>query len=127
MTRRPSTTKTTWAAIIWTVLIFVICWTPSRNLPISEHAPSFLKLIHADKIVHATIFAVFGFLWRRGTTAPSSIILAAGVALAVITELGQGTPFVGRDADVWDGLADILGLILGILSARMPKPPLAIP
>lgn len=106
----------TWPAILWTLLILVLCWTPRERLPTSESAPSFLKRIHADKVVHATIFAGFALLWRRAGSAGSvPLIAASGVALGIITELGQGTSIVGRDADLWDGLADAAGVGLGLL------------
>ncbi len=104
-----------WIAIVWTSLILIACWLPRSQMPVSEGAPSLLKLIHFDKIVHAGLFAGFAFLWRRATSASAtSRILAIGLALAVVTELGQATSWVGRDADVWDGLADAVGVLIGL-------------
>lgn len=109
---------TTWLAIGWTLLILVLCWTPPRHLPASETAPSLFKFAHADKVIHAAIFAGFALLWRRATAPSSALVIAvSGFALAIITELGQATPIVGRDADLWDGLADGVGVAIGLAAA----------
>jgi hypothetical protein len=105
-------------AIGWTLLILVLCWMPKSQMPLSETGPSLLPKIHADKIIHGAIFACFAILWRRASGRGSAlVIVVSGVALAVITELGQGTAIVGRDADVWDGLADVAGMSLGLAIA----------
>jgi VanZ family protein len=110
----------TWLAIGWTVLIFVLCWTPPRHLPVSESAPSLFKLAHIDKVLHAALFAGFAFLWRRATGPGSAPVIAvSGMALAVITELGQATELVGRDGDVADGMADVAGVLIGLVAAGM--------
>jgi VanZ family protein len=126
--RMPS--KRTALAIGWTLLIFVLCWMPKSQMPLREGGPSLLPKIHADKIIHVTIFACFAILWRRASGRGSALVIAvSGVALAVITELGQSTTLVGRDADVWDGLADTAGVLLGLAIAiwlerkrTMPEP-----
>jgi VanZ family protein len=105
-------------ALVWTLLILALCWTPRAHLPLRETGPSLLSRTHADKVVHAGIFGLFALLWRRASGPGSLAVIAiSGVALAVITELGQETAFVGRDADIWDGLADTLGVGLGLLLA----------
>jgi hypothetical protein len=108
----------TWLAIAWTVLILVLCWTPPRHLPMSEGGPSLFHLMGLDKIIHGGIFAVFALLWRKATCPASTPIIAlSGLALAVITELGQATSLVGRDADLWDGIADTAGVGVGLVVA----------
>lgn len=108
----------TWLAIAWTVLILVLCWTPPRHLPMPERGPSFFHMIGGDKIIHGGIFAVFALLWRKATSSASAPIIAiSGLALAVITELGQATSLVGRDGDLWDGIADTTGVGVGLVFA----------
>ena len=55
----------------------------------------------------------------RRATSPASVlvIVISGIALAVITELGQATEVGGRDADIWDGMADSAGVVLGLVVA----------
>ncbi len=76
-----------------------------------EHSRS---LPHVDKVVHASIFAVFGLLWLRVIPGRKRYILVAlgGVALALITEVVQSLPIVGRDGELADGLFDTLGVLL---------------
>ncbi len=108
----------TWLAVGWTALILILCWTPPQRLPMSEGGTSFFHLAGGDKIIHGGVFAVFALLWRRATSPGSAPIIAvSGLALAVITELGQATPFVGRDADLWDGIADTAGVLVGLVAA----------
>jgi hypothetical protein len=105
-----------WIAIIWTLVILVLCWTPRGSLPIREGAPSFLRLIQADKMVHFGIFAVFAVLWRRASGRAATVLIGViGVIFAIVTELGQEIPIVNRDADFWDGLADSLGVVSGLV------------
>jgi hypothetical protein len=111
---------TTWLAIFWTVLILVLCWTPRQSMPFEEGVPSVLYRMQCDKLIHCGMFAAFAFLWRRGTGPSSAALIAvSGVALAVITEVGQGTALIGRDADTWDAMADCLGVAVGLVAASV--------
>ena len=99
-------------------LASAICWTPDVYLPVREE-PSFLELIlpiPIDKVVHAGIFVVFAVLWLRGLNGERRWfpwLLAGGVALAAVSELGQNLPIVHRDGEFADGFADVIGLLLG--------------
>ena len=102
------------AAIGWTLLILVLCWTPRSIVAIAGGEHSY-RIPHADKIAHAGMFAGFAFLWlgaSRGRSRTTLVVLA-GLALAVITELGQTSSFVNRDAGWDDGLFDMIGVALG--------------
>jgi VanZ family protein len=105
-------------AFAWTFLILVACWTPGRYLhgPESEEGSGF-EVPHLDKLIHGTLFAVFGFLWMHagaidGRRAAS--VLVAGLVLAALTEAGQALPIVDRDAGLGDGAADAVGLLLAV-------------
>ena len=68
-----------------------------------------------DKANHAAAFIVLTVLTGRGWPDLSRsllvlIMLAAGVGI----ELVQGLPQVGRDADVWDVVADGVGIAAGL-------------
>jgi VanZ family protein len=117
-----------WLAILWTAVIFVACWLPRTWMPIREGAPRARRVPHADKVVHAVLFAGFGFLWVRALPRGSGVrVLVLGLLVAVVTELGQNHHWVGRDGSVEDGLADLIGALVGVLSAttwakRFPPP-----
>lgn len=106
-------------ALGWTLLILILCWMPTRDLGLARDDSRWLKIPHLDKLVHATLFGGFALLWFQVTSFRRSwpLIVAAGLFMAVGTEYVQGLPFVGRDADIWDGLADSVGLFLGTIGA----------
>ena len=104
-------------AAAWTLAILVVCWTPGHLIDESRRGSSRLHLpVNFDKLVHLGIFAVFGVLAMRALASRSRAakVFAAGLALAAISELGQMTPMVHRDAGLADGIADALGLALGV-------------
>jgi hypothetical protein len=133
----PPRSRPAWA---WTVVILALCWIPRSYLGTIEHSPKPFFVPNFDKLVHLGIFAVFAILWMRvgssgrraGSIVPAAEplearvtkleqylhawwVFVAGVALAVVTELGQEVPIVNRDANLADGLADSLGVLVGLL------------
>ncbi len=104
----------------WTLVILVLCWVPRRYFPEGERLPRTIFVPNFDKIVHIGIFVVFAFLWMRVGRAGDSAsrVLAAGLALALISEVGQELPIVHRDANVFDWIADALGIVVGIYTYR---------
>ncbi len=71
---------------------------------------------YLDKLIRFTLFAGFGLLWTRVSWCRNrwfSVILA-GLALAVISELGQGLEIVGRDPNLLDTLADFAGVCASV-------------
>ena len=105
------------AASLWTLAIFIGTWLPGKHLPHPELEDStFFSMIPLDKVAHAGLFAGFAFLWllARSTPAiPFKKVFLVGVLVAILTELGQATDWVGRDADISDVVADTFGLFLG--------------
>lgn len=83
---------------------------------------------HADKVVHAALFAicgyfiVLGWLSRRAQLVPLYLGL---LALGGCSEWLQGY-IPGRGADSWDFIADAAGAAVGVafgLYLLKPKPP----
>ena len=104
-------------ASAWTVVILALCLVPSYWLPVAEPrlSPSQFLLPH-DKIVHFGMFAILSFLWMRvmPTRGWTARVVVGGLALAILTELGQGLPMIGRDPDRLDALADAVGTFVGV-------------
>lgn len=98
-------------AVVWTVVIVVACTVPGERLP---PAP-FLSF---DKLVHVAMFAPLAFLWRRALGPRDLAVLVGSAALAVLIELWQALPFIGRTGDVGDAVADIVGALVGLAAAR---------
>ena len=104
-------------AVVWTLVILVLCWTPADWLPVEETGGQGWGLPHKDKLVHAGIFFIFSVLWLAATGEKRgrfAWVAGAGIALAVVTELGQNLPFLRRDGEVADALADGVGVLVGL-------------
>jgi hypothetical protein len=104
-------------AVVWTLVILVLCWIPADWLPVKETGGPGWDLPHKDKFVHAGMFLVFAVLWleaTKGKPGRFAWVAAAGIALAVVTELGQNLPFLRRDGEVADALADSVGVVVGL-------------
>ncbi|MDZ7898948.1 MAG: VanZ family protein [Arcicella sp.] len=90
-------------AVLWTVIIFILCTLPSENLPANN-----------DKMSHFIAFAGFSFFWIFHHKTPILIILIAAL-------YGIGIEFwqvilpksFHRGFDWYDALADAVGGIIG--------------
>ncbi len=104
-------------ASAWTIVILALCLLPSDWLPVAETRLSSSQfLVPRDKIIHFGMFTILSSLWMR--VRPSmgwmTLVVVGGLALAILTELGQGLPMVGRDPDRYDALADSVGTFVGV-------------
>ncbi len=114
-------------AALWTAVILVLCWAPRQYVQEAEENAPWFAIPNLDKVVHWGIFVVFAVLWLRtsGSRGRYPAVALAGLALAVVTEVGQLMPQVGRDGSVADGITDLIGLTLGLILARWLEPLLA--
>jgi VanZ family protein len=111
---------TKWA-MLWALLILVLCGIPGRDIP---HI-SFLELLSFDKFVHASIFFVLLLLTVRGFIVQTTFINISHSARFIafvfcvtyggVMEIMQGTLFEQRSASVFDFIANSFGATLGIL------------
>ncbi len=110
-------------AWFWTLVILFLCWIPRGLLGNRESTVKPIFIPNLDKLIHLGIFAVFAFLWMRVGSSSRRMwwTLGAGVALAVVTELGQEVPIVNRDCSLGDGLADSLGVVIGLVSFDLSR------
>jgi VanZ family protein len=101
-------------ALGWTLAIVVACSIPGQELP---DAP----VLGFDKLVHFASFAGYGWLWfaaLRQRSRRTWIVLISGIAFAILTEVYQHLMPIGRTGDPYDAVADIAGLLVGILVIR---------
>jgi len=107
-------------ALLWALLILVLCLLPGRTLPQWEWA----DLFSLDKPVHAVLFGVltvlvgraFKLMARTGPVLLWSVLLSVGYGLA--TEAMQQLQALGRHGDVNDAIANTLGAVGGALHLR---------
>jgi len=106
------------AAYAWTLLIAVLCWMPQTVVSQAGGETGFL-IPHLDKVIHCGIFSVFAILWMKASPTPKRwiTVLAAGLVLAIVTEVGQASPLVNRDCGLDDGLFDVLGVVVGLAAS----------
>lgn len=103
------------AAYTWTLLIAVLCWMP-RAVVSRAGGESGFMIPNLDKVIHSGLFLVFAILWMKASPTPKRwiAVLAAGLVLAIVTEVGQTCPLVNRDCGLDDGLFDMLGVVVGV-------------
>jgi len=100
-------------ATLWTLLIFIGCFMPGKDLPKVD-----VRFI--DKWVHIVLFAGFSFLWLcarplfKLSWLFSMFLIATALGGAI--ELLQGAlPALGRACELLDAVADSVGALCGIL------------
>lgn len=104
------------AAIAWTLLIFILCFLPGKDIP-NLHIP----LI--DKWAHIILFGVFAYLWHL-TTPTQNIVYKISLFLISLfvgwlVEYVQGHYVPQRSQDNMDILADTIGGTIGIICYTM--------
>jgi len=111
-------------ALVWTLVIMVLCWLPRNLVQQVEGESSWFKIPNLDKVVHCGIFVIFSILWLRVGSVRRRFgrVALGGFVLAVVTELVQQLPVVGRDASVADALTDVIGVLIGIAIASRVEP-----
>jgi VanZ family protein len=106
-----------WIAVIWTVIIGVLCLVSFNDLP-------GVKLANADKYVHATFHFFFVVFWQQylrnsGSGIKISRIFGRVFSLSIIygclIEIAQQYLTTTRQADLKDVLANFTGALLAIV------------
>ena len=103
------------------LLLFYLTLVP-QPLP-----PMEVTMLNADKLVHVAMMwcvsatIMFDYKRReRQRLLPLSVrlyIMVGTIALGALIELAQGTDFINRGCDVWDGVANAVGCILSFFVA----------
>lgn len=112
-------------AIIWILLILVVCTLPGKDVP---HT-SFFDKIHMDKIVHFGLFGGIVFFLSLGyyqqkkhISALTLFVFVMGAALyGLAIEYIQRYMTVDRSFDMNDVAADTLGAIAGIWAFKLVR------
>ena len=103
-------------AILWTIIIFVLCCTPGRFIPTTN----WLELLSFDKFVHASIFFALICLWlvylftiNKLSKISMIFIIFGCVAYGGLLEVMQATVFSQRSGDWFDFIANTFGCLMG--------------
>src|SRR5882672_10805186 len=108
-------------ALLWTIFIFILMAIPGSMLPQEEK--TFIP--NLDKLIHATLFGSFVFLWsvyyaakkekNNNSNSRFVLILIIACLYGVATELMQKYLIPNRDYDIYDILADSIGATVGFI------------
>jgi len=101
------------ASVFYTTGVTFLLLSPSKNIPKVSLIPSI------DKLGHAMIFLLLGFVWlarfffKEEQIKKSSFFIVLGIVFiyGIIIEVLQGTLFTSRTADIWDVIANTIGIV----------------
>lgn len=110
-------------AVSWAVMILFLTGIPGTYFP---KVTSFWEWLSPDKIIHIFIFGVQSFLllitfriqYLSGLQrlVYISILVSITILFALLTEILQVYVFVGRHGNVYDFIADVVGILVGLLA-----------
>lgn len=105
------------------MVVLIILGIPGSYIP---QVSSFWDWLAFDKLVHLGIFSTLGFLIFYGFSEQYLkskkrylfvlAVLLVTMSYGMITEILQRYVFIGRNGNVYDFLADVLGGIIGFLA-----------
>jgi len=109
--------------LVWTLTIALLTLLPGNFIP---KVTNFLDWISPDKLVHLFLFGTYVFLLLEGFKRqhryaflhkhPVIMSLIIGIVFAFFTETMQKFVVSGRNGNVYDFTADVLGCLLGYAS-----------
>lgn len=119
-------TRNLWPGVIWALVVLILTGLPGSYFPVVH---SFWDWLSPDKVIHLVIFGVQSFLilwgFRTQYSHPEkrlSVLSWATIASVLyggLTELLQKEIFVGRDGNLYDFLANVIGALIGIFLFRL--------
>jgi len=106
-------------AISWLVLIAILHALPGDDISKFD----FLDGLHIDKLAHVTMFMIafvlLAYADKRQYNLTSFRYIIVGLAMyGLALEYSQGYFFENRSMDIFDWLADICGILIGVLLFR---------
>ena len=111
-------------AYIVTFMILVVCLLPGSALPSPE-----INWVSFDKFVHLVMYVSLAWTMFYGFSMQSEYVISRGKALVftfiiaslygALIELLQFAITPDRAAELWDFVADVVGVMLGLLTYRI--------
>ncbi len=112
-----------WPAVVWALFILVLTGVPGGYFP---EVVSFWEWLSPDKVIHIFIFGVqmvlllFAFnkqyLAGKNRLTYSTVLTSIVILFALSTEVLQAYVFIGRNGNVYDFIADVVGVGAGLLA-----------
>jgi VanZ family protein len=119
--------KYLWPAFAWALLILIICGVPGHNIP----NVSFWKWLKPDKVIHLVVYAILCYFLIRGFTRQEKypvlknfaklIAVTTGIAYGILIEVLQHYVFIGRSGEIFDAMANAIGVLLGLWFFNMKR------
>ncbi len=115
------TLKFQWPAIIWSLLVLILCDIPLSGVPgSSSFFEGFDKMVHLGFFFVLTVFLFHGKIRQQNSYDYRILtiikILLINILLGGGIELLQWKVFTYRSAEWWDFFSDMTGLGMGIFS-----------
>ncbi len=117
----PALYRSVWPPLAWAVVMLALAGIPGDYIP---RTISFRGWLGPDKLVHLAMFGIFAFLLLAGPAQQylarfnrflvGAMVLVLGTIFGFVLEALQRFVFIGRNGNLYDLAADILGLIVGI-------------
>lgn len=117
--------KRLWLSIVWAIIIMLLTGLPGNYFP---DVVSFWEWLSPDKVVHLVIFGIQAFLMliaqkqylsRKSRFRITTAIIIVSIAFAALTEILQTYLFIRRCGSVYDFLADVVGVFVGLLAYNL--------
>lgn len=112
------------SAYLWGLFLYWALLKPKSDRHIE--VPQWIITLQPDKWVHAAFWFIWVYIFEWSVKRDNPIIqrkVFYGIALFSIpfTEFLQYIMNMGRTADIWDALADIIGFTLAVVLVRNKK------
>lgn len=107
-------------AVLWAVVVVILCGIPSAATDDVPKFPGMDKLVHTGFFFVFTVLLYYGAIRQAGTFRPSwritiKVILFSCL-FALFTEYLQWKIFTYRSAEAWDLFADAVGTGMGVFA-----------
>lgn len=118
---RVKSIKYLWVAILWAIIVLILSSISGKNF---DKLPK-IKIPHLDKMVHFTMYFVLAILLFKSIKQiseqnlfnkyPYIFTLIICVLYGGIIEIMQEYIFTGRSMDLYDFIANSIGVALGLI------------
>nr|WP_294896488.1 VanZ family protein [uncultured Pedobacter sp.] len=115
------TLKFQWPAIVWALLVLILCTIPMSDVPgNNKFFEGFDKMVHLGFFFVLTVFLFFGKIQQQNSFEYRPLTIVKILLISSIIgggiELLQLEVFTYRSAEWWDFFSDMLGCSMGVFS-----------